>query len=388
MEKENYMKKSVYRFITPLVLLSAMFTSILVGCDDNPSEELIDSCMVIYSKNGADGGAVPSGITCYPGDTVTVSRNTGSLTKNGYSFTGWNTLANGEGESYQSGDCLVMPESNVWLYAQWTADPVYSVTYHAEDAESGSVPVDSGNYLEGETVTVSGNTGGLVRSGWSFIGWNTKESGLGTGYTCGSQFIIEKTDVDLYAAWTSDPVYTVTYHAADAESGSVPVDSNYYLENAKVTVIGNTGDLVLSGMNFKSWNILSDGTGANYTAGIQFSMGSENVDLYAQWSLPSGSIVINNPEYPSFSMDPSSFVLQIDGGTTEQTIAVSADEGISISSYNWLINGISRGTGSSISLDTEADPDWFERGQNTLTLIVVIDEMPYSDSFIFKVEQY
>ncbi|HBX24233.1 MAG TPA: hypothetical protein DEF34_11480, partial [Desulfotomaculum sp.] len=66
-----------------------------------------------------------------------------------------------------------MGTSNVTLYAQWTAMPTYTVTYDGNGNTSGSVPVDSNTYITGATVTVLGNTGNLVKTGYTFAGWNT-----------------------------------------------------------------------------------------------------------------------------------------------------------------------------------------------------------------------
>ncbi|MFA9466307.1 MAG: hypothetical protein ACERKN_18725, partial [Velocimicrobium sp.] len=49
----------------------------------------------------------------------------------------------------------------------------YGVTYHANGATAGSVPVDGSTYYNGATVTVLGNTGSLVKTHASFAGWNT-----------------------------------------------------------------------------------------------------------------------------------------------------------------------------------------------------------------------
>ena len=53
-----------------------------------------------YNGNGNEGGSAPASATYAPGATVTVSGNTGSLVKTGYSFNGWNTAADGSGTSY------------------------------------------------------------------------------------------------------------------------------------------------------------------------------------------------------------------------------------------------------------------------------------------------
>lgn len=48
-----------------------------------------------------------------------------------------------------------------------------TVTYNANGADSGSVPTDATEYELNDIVTVLGNTGNLVRAGYSFGGWRT-----------------------------------------------------------------------------------------------------------------------------------------------------------------------------------------------------------------------
>ena len=52
-----------------------------------------------------------------------------------------------------------------------------------------------------ETATILGNTGNLVKTGYTFAGWNTEANGSGTEYKAGSTFTITN-DVTLYAEWT------------------------------------------------------------------------------------------------------------------------------------------------------------------------------------------
>ncbi|WP_459926027.1 InlB B-repeat-containing protein, partial [Desulfatiferula olefinivorans] len=93
--------------------------------------------------------------------------NTGSLVKTGYTFAGWNTAANGSGTAYSGGDTFAMGSSNVTLYAQWTEN-TYSVTYDGNANTGGAVPTDGTSYHNGDTATVLGNTGSLVRTGYTF----------------------------------------------------------------------------------------------------------------------------------------------------------------------------------------------------------------------------
>ncbi len=78
----------------------------------------------------------------------------------------------------------------------------YVVVYDSNGATGGSVPMDTNKYPQGATVTVLGNTGNLIRSGYSFVGWNTKADGTGTTYQEGHTFVIGSANVTLYAQWT------------------------------------------------------------------------------------------------------------------------------------------------------------------------------------------
>ncbi len=83
--------------------------------------EIPDTYRVTYDGNGNTAGTVPTDTFEYPeGATTTVLDNTGSLAKDGYTFAGWNTKANGSGTSYAAGATFTI-SSNVTLYAQWNA---------------------------------------------------------------------------------------------------------------------------------------------------------------------------------------------------------------------------------------------------------------------------
>ncbi len=88
----------------------------------NPTSKTLElvviSYSVTYDGNGNTGGSVPTDSGTYvTGSTVTVQGNTGSLVKNDYAFTGWNSLANGAGTHY--GTTFTMGLANTTLYAEW-----------------------------------------------------------------------------------------------------------------------------------------------------------------------------------------------------------------------------------------------------------------------------
>ncbi|MEK0312419.1 RCC1 domain-containing protein [Cohnella sp. 56] len=256
---------------------------------------------VIYRGNGHTGGDGPVDDEAYEaGASVTVLGNTDGFIRKGYSFVGWNTKADGSGEVYAAGDTVAMGTSDLELYAQWTANPTYGVTYEAPDADSGAVPVDSGSYEAGAEFTVLGNTGGLARAGYTFAGWTLAADGSGTAYQAGAKLTMGAAAVKLYAQWTANPTYGVTYEEPDADSGTVPVDSGAYEAGAEFTVLGNTGGLARAGYTFAGWTLAADGSGTAYQAGAKLTMGAAAVKLYAQWTAnPTYGVTYEAPDADS-----------------------------------------------------------------------------------------
>ncbi len=84
---------------------------------------------------------------------------------------------------------------------------------------------------------------------------------------------------------------TVTYYPNGATSGAVPVDANSpYTSGDNVTVLGNSGNLAKTGMEFVGWNTSADGSGISYLAGNVISDVKANIKLYAQWAYPATGI--------------------------------------------------------------------------------------------------
>jgi uncharacterized repeat protein (TIGR02543 family) len=247
---------------------------------------------VAYSGNGSTGGTPPTDSNFYtPGTTVTVLGNSGSLVKTGYTFAGWNTQATGSGTTYAPNQTFPIG-ANVTLYALWT--PTYSVTYSGNGSTGGTVPTDSNLYTPGTTVTVLGNSGSLVKTGYTFAGWNTQATGGGTTYAPNQTFTIGSSNVTLYALWNLIPTYSVTYSGNGSTGGTVPTDGTSYHAGDTVTVLG-PGSLSNSSGFFMQWNTLSGGSGTYYSAGNTFVIGAANVTLYAIWVPVSGTTISSVP---------------------------------------------------------------------------------------------
>jgi uncharacterized repeat protein (TIGR02543 family) len=249
---------------------------------------------VTYDGNENTGGSAPTDTSGHlSGVSVGVLSNSGSLTRTGYTFTGWNTTAGGTGNHYAAGGTLTMPSSDVLLFAEWTPNTeltvtTYTVTYDGNSNTGGSVPTDANTYINGASVTVSGNTGSLVRTGYTLSSWNTAANGSGTSYaTSGSAtFNMGSGNVTLYAIWTANggggggsaPVspsgnttYKVKYELNGSTSGSVPVDPTSYPNGSTVTVLNNGGNLSRTGFTFGGWSTSPNG-GTNYSPNGTFPM--------------------------------------------------------------------------------------------------------------------
>ena len=85
------------------------------------------SYTLTYNDNGSTGGSVPASPTPYPDGAGVGVLGQSSLVKSGYTFLGWNTLANptptNPGINYLTGQSIVM-NSNKSLYAQWVGGSV------------------------------------------------------------------------------------------------------------------------------------------------------------------------------------------------------------------------------------------------------------------------
>ena len=120
---------------------------------------------------------------------------------------------------------------------------------------AGSLP-SSAVYAQNTSVTVSANSGNLSRQGFTFGGWNTLATGLGTNYTAGSGSFTITTNTTLYANWLIPPAARLI-----GSTGSISVLKNNTYNRPNYTGICDSG---LSG-------ITSDGTFIYFRSGLSTS---------------------------------------------------------------------------------------------------------------------
>ncbi|MGN0982285.1 MAG: InlB B-repeat-containing protein, partial [Candidatus Limivicinus sp.] len=176
--------------------------------------------VITFNKNDGSGTTVTQ--TVPYGESATLNAN--SFTRTGYTFTGWNTKADGTGTAYNDGADVTL-HGNTTLYAQWTIN-TYSFSF---DANGGTGSMSSGSAAYGENIQLSSNA--FTRPKYTFTGWNTKANGTGTAYADNASLTLTE-DTTLYAQWTLITDYTVLLPDGD----NIAVDPETKIGSAQIGI--------------------------------------------------------------------------------------------------------------------------------------------------------
>ncbi len=218
----------------------------------------------------ANGGVTPSP----ENRDVTYDSTYGALatvTRDGYNFNGWFTAASGGTEITSATTVDITAEQ--MLYAQWEVEP-YPINYILDGGTNG----DNSESYNIEMVDIILED--AAKPGYTFVGWYDASTD-GNKITSILQGSIG--NITLYARWALLD-YIVTYNGNENTGGNVPAEEVVFHTNDSVIVLGNIGCLEKSGYTFAGWNTKADGSGTEYEAGNEFTMGDDNVILYAQWA--------------------------------------------------------------------------------------------------------
>ena len=199
----------------------------------------------------------------------------GAFTRDGYTFTGWNTVADGTGTSYVDGADYAFT-ADATLYAQWEAVE-YTISYDLAGGTAGT-PANPVTYtVESTPVTLTTPT----RDGFTFTGW------AGTGLT-------EPTmSVTIPTGSTGDQTFTATWEVNAAATlviaGPVTVtelDTNPFMVEAfdahGVSLGDVTGEVIFTG---------ADVTGADVTFPIDYALAGQTTTRTLTATLGSDSSV-------------------------------------------------------------------------------------------------
>ena len=246
---------------------------------------------VTYNENtGNDGTAMSDDLIDTASETsLTLSECT--FAKTDYTFTGWNTKADGSGRAY--GEKATIPaedfvkDGSMILYAQWK-QTVFKIQFDANRGDgtgSGTMADQSIDTSIETKKKLNANT--FTKDGSKFTGWNTKADGSGNDYTDEAEIPASAftEDLRLYAQW-NQTVFKVTYNA-NGGSGSLPeqtIDTSKP-EQQSLALTKNNGQITKVQRVFVGWNTKADGSGKDYSDGevIPAEDFTEDLYLYAQW---------------------------------------------------------------------------------------------------------
>ena len=229
---------------------------------------------VTYDGNKATGGTAPQGQTKLAGRSLILQGNSGNLARDGYTFEGWNTSADGTGDSYQEGAAYTKDES-VTLYAKWIMEGDYTITYNLGGGTNHNGNPASYN-VETPTITLSPAT----KTGYTFNGWHDGTHVI-TEIAKGSTGAIT-----LTAQWTANTYYV----KFEANGGSGSMGDQIFTYDKEGTLTAN--QFTRPGYTFTGW---SGSDGKLYSNEQEVSnltaVYGDTITLTAKW-IPEGDYTI------------------------------------------------------------------------------------------------
>jgi uncharacterized repeat protein (TIGR02543 family) len=288
----------------------------------------IPSSTVTFNGNGSTAGSMSNQTA-----SVSTALTTNAFSRTGYTFAGWNTVANGSGTAYTNGSNYPFTSSTT-LYAQWTANN-NTITFNGNGATGGSTASQNINTAASANLTANG----FIRSGYTFSGWNTASNGTGVSYADQASYTMGTANVTLYAQWTANSL-TVTY---DSQGGSA-------ISNGSTTTggtVSNPGNPSKSGYSFNGWFLASSGGSAisfPYTHGQTSSF-----ILYAQWTVVASPTVdpvtLSSALSTTYGTASTGVSFTASGSNLNSTITATAQSGYQVSDDNSTF-------GSSVSISS------------------------------------
>ena len=171
---------------------TSAWTAKLLDYNDQLADLTLSSGNVynFYNNGGVDREPTPQWLS--ESETWFITPTT-SATRQGYTFTGWNTQPDRSGRSYLPGINYPNDLGDVNLYAQWRANS-NTVTFDS----TGGTEVLAGSFLTGGSINAPTEP---TRNGYTFAGWALED----TYVTIVFPYSPRATDqITLIAMWTQN----------------------------------------------------------------------------------------------------------------------------------------------------------------------------------------
>lgn len=293
---------------------------------------------VTFDGNGADGGSTAPVSGEYQAK-VTLTPN--GFTRMGYTFTGWNTQADGNGDPYEDEETITIPSQDITLYAQW--EQAYTITWKVagvalEGAALGgaTIFVNPGDGITDIPTPPADNTledCGAIK----FMGWSTVNIGS-----------IPQTDApcDLFTTSEQAQELTIdgnkTFYAVFASAEGEDIDySNVHTSNATISEGSRcTASKVI--IDEQEYDAMKAGT-SSYNGSIKITVPAGTTNLYfkmAGWNGKGGKTITLS----GATADPTTFKTIADAGISGTETEYALEGNIADYSYSVALEGITTQT--------------------------------------------
>lgn len=243
----------------------------------------VSNITISFNINGGTG-TTPTSLVQAPGTSFTLPSSSG-FSRNGYTFSSWNTNSSGTGTNYTAGQSYTF-NNNTTLYAKWTAN-TYSILIN----ENGGSAVSDTSYTVSTNSQEKTFSRPTAPTGQEFSSWSITQNSNPVSSITGDNTITVAAnaygDITIKANW-SYINYTITY---DLQGGSGahgnPTSYTYITPTITLDQLIDQGDFGRTGYTFVGWFTAATG-GTQVTTIPQYSTG--NITLYARWSIINYSI--------------------------------------------------------------------------------------------------
>ena len=227
---------------------------------------------VSYNGNGSTSGSTASQTKTHG---VTLQLRNNGYSRTGYTFSKWNTQANGKGTNYNAGANYTV-NAAATMYAQWTVN-TYKVRFNGNGSTGGSMSDQNFTYGTAQNLTANA----FSKTGHTFAGWATSPTGAKAYNNQQSVNNLTATNggtFNLYAKWTVNQ-YTIkfnNYNGTQLQSSQV----NYGATPAYTGATPTKPSTAAYTYTFNGWSpAIATVTGnATYTAQFTEQINQATVD--------------------------------------------------------------------------------------------------------------
>ena len=205
-----------------------------------------------------------------------------------------------------------------WLLNQWEDENGVNGKVWAKDNSTGYPVLNGENNNTVVKITVDTDAGSKyanaeepfstvltepARTGYTFQGWSTEESG-DTTYQADSTIPANENVLTLYTIWTAN-TYTVEFRA---NGGDGSISNQAFTYDVPQALTANP--FTRTGYTFAGWNTAADGTGTAYADERQVSnltaVSGGTVTLYAQWTANTYTVTVETSGNGTATASPAS----------------------------------------------------------------------------------